>query len=172
MIPLGIASAGAVRVGQALGRGDPKAASTSGWTAILISSGFMAFTGVGLLTMSGPIIGVFTEDQGVIGTTTRLFLLAAAFQLFDGVQVVATGVLRGAGDTRTSMTFNLLAHWGIGLPIGYILGFELEKGIVGLWVGLSIGLVLAGVANLISWGRIARKLRGKDRKSWSELAEI
>ncbi len=159
MVPLGIASAGAVRVGQALGRGDPKAASTSGWTALLIGAGFMACSGVGLIALSGPIIGIFTGDPGVIGTTSRLFVLAAAFQLFDGLQVVATGVLRGAGDTRTPMACNLVAHWCIGLPIGYALAFGLGRGIVGLWLGLSIGLILAGLVNLATWARKARRLR-------------
>jgi multidrug resistance protein, MATE family len=159
MVPLGIASAGAVRVGQALGREDSKAASTSGWTALLIGAGFMLCSGVALLTLSGPIIGVFTEDRDVIASTTRLFLLAAAFQLFDGVQVVATGILRGAGETRLPMICNLVAHWGIGLPIGYVLAFEMGNGIVGLWCGLSIGLVLAGLANLATWDRKARRLR-------------
>jgi MATE family multidrug resistance protein len=164
MVPLGIASAGAVRVGQALGRGDPKAAATSGWTAILIGATFMTGSGVVLLTMSGPIIGAFTEDQAVIASTTRLFLLAAAFQLFDGVQVVATGVLRGTGETRWPMVVNLIAHWGIGLPIGYALGFGLGYGIVGLWVGLSIGLSLAGLANLVTWNRKSGRLKaGRER---------
>ena len=95
----------------------------------------------------------------MIETTARLFSLAAAFQLFDGVQVVATGVLRGAGDTRTPMACNLLAHWGIGLPIGYALAFVMGHGIVGLWVGLSIGLSLAGLGNLAFWARMARRLR-------------
>jgi MATE family multidrug resistance protein len=159
MVPLGIASAGAVRVGQALGREDPKAAATSGWTALMIGSGFMLCSGIALLTLSGPIIAIFTEDRDVIASTTRLFLLAAAFQLFDGVQVVATGILRGAGETRLPMICNLVAHWGIGLPIGYFLAFPMDKGIVGLWCGLSIGLVLAGLANLATWDRKSRRLR-------------
>jgi MATE family multidrug resistance protein len=159
MVPLGIASAGAVRVGQALGRGEPRGASTSGWTALLIGAGFMTASGVGLLTLARPIIGVFTADALVIETTTRLFVLAAAFQLFDGVQVVATGVLRGAGETRTPMACNLVAHWGIGLPIGYALAFGGGQGIVGLWVGLSIGLGLAGLGNLAVWARNSRRLR-------------
>jgi multidrug resistance protein, MATE family len=164
MVPLGVASAGAVRVGHALGRGDPIAASTSGWTALLIGATFMTGSGVALLTMSGPIIGVFTEDRAVIESTTRLFVLAAAFQLFDGIQVVASGVLRGAGETRLPMLCNLIAHWGIGLPIGYALAFEFGRGIVGLWVGLTIGLILAGLANLAFWARKARRLReGRER---------
>jgi MATE family multidrug resistance protein len=159
MVPLGVAAAGAVRVGHAIGRGEPRSASTSGWTALWIASAFMACSGVCLLALPGPIIRVFSDDPGVIATTTRLFALAAAFQLFDGVQVVATGVLRGAGDTRTPMICNLIAHWGIGLPIGYVLAFTLGRGIVGLWVGLSIGLTLAALANLAVWARMARRLR-------------
>ena len=159
MVPLGIASAGAVRVGNALGRGDPKGSATSGWTAILIGAAFMIGSGLALLAFARPIIGVFTEDARVIETTSRLFLLAAAFQLFDGVQVVTTGVLRGTGDTRTSMACNLVAHWGIGLPLGYGLAFGMGRGIVGLWVGLSIGLTLAGLANLVGWARTARRLK-------------
>lgn len=164
MVPLGIASAGAVRVGQALGRGDPRAASASGWTAILIGATFMIGSGVALLTLSGPIIGVFTEDREVIDSTTRLFLLAAAFQLFDGVQVVATGVLRGTGETRLPMLANLVAHWGIGLPIGYALCFGLDRGIVGLWVGLSIGLCLAGMINLTTWALKSRRLQAGEER--------
>ncbi len=159
MVPLGIASAGAVRVGQALGRGEGKAAATSGWTALLIGAGFMTGSGVLLLTLGRPIIAVFTPDPEVVSTTMRLFLLAAAFQLFDGLQVVATGTLRGAGDTRTPMICNLVAHWAIGLPLGYLLGFTLGCGIVGLWVGLSLGLCLAGVVNLTVWARKASRLR-------------
>lgn len=164
MVPLGIASAGAIRVGQALGRGDPAAAATSGWTAIVIGAGFMTCSGVALLTFGRPIIGAFTDDPAVIETTARLFVLAAAFQLFDGVQVVASGVLRGTGETRLPMVANLLAHWGIGLPVGYALGIGMGRGIVGLWVGLSIGLSLAGVLNLAIWVRKARRLKqGRER---------
>ena len=159
MVPLGIASAGAVRVGQALGRGDSSGAATSGWAAILIGACFMITSGLTLLILARPIIGIFTLDPRVVETTTRLFRLAAAFQLFDGIQVVATGVLRGAGDTRTSMVSNLLAHWGIGLPMGYYLAFVQGRGIIGLWVGLSIGLSLAGVFNLVFWSRMAGRLK-------------
>ncbi len=158
MVPLGVASAGAVRVGQALGRGDARAASTSGWAALVIGAVFMTISGLSLLVFARPIVAIFTNDPGVVATSVRLFLLAAAFQLFDGIQVVATGVLRGAGDTRSPMICNLIAHWGIGLPIGWILAFGMGRGIIGLWVGLSIGLTLAGFANLATWAWRARHL--------------
>lgn len=169
MVPLGVASAGAVRVGQALGRKDPRGAAASGWTALAIGLGFMACSGVTLLVFARPIIALFTRDPAATAASIRLFYLAAAFQLFDGVQVVATGVLRGAGDTRSPMLTNLVAHWGIGLPLGYALGFGLGGGIVGLWVGLSIGLVIAGLVNLWIWSRAARAIATRATGDWPEV---
>ena len=158
MVPLGVAAAGAVRVGQAVGRGDARGASTAGWTALAIGAAFMTVSGVGLLVGSRSVVALFTADEAVAATSARLFLIAAAFQLFDGVQVVATGVLRGVGDTRSPMLCNIVAHWGIGLPLGYVLAFPLGRGVLGLWVGLSAGLVLAGFVNLGTWARRARRL--------------
>jgi MATE family multidrug resistance protein len=73
------------------------------------------------------------------------------FQLFDGLQTVATGALRGLGDTRTPMVFNLIGHWLIGLPIGYVLCFNRNWGVAGLWTGLSTGLILIGASLLVTW---------------------
>ncbi len=105
----------------------------------------------------------------MIATSIRLFLLAAAFQLFDGIQVVATGVLRGVGDTRSPMICNLVAHWGIGLPLSYFLAFGMGRGVVGLWVGLSVGLILAGCVNLATWAWRARRL---DRAEASRVTRL
>ncbi len=80
-----------------------------------------------------------------------LLLLAAVFQLFDGLQGVITGTLRGIGDTRTPMFANLAAHWLLGLPLGYTLCFLLGWGVYGLWVGLSLGLIVVGVILLWVW---------------------
>jgi multidrug resistance protein, MATE family len=87
-----------------------------------------------------------------------LLFVGAIFQLFDGVQGVATGVLRGMGDTRTPMLWNLAAHWVIGLPLGYALCFSAGYGVVGLWWGLSTGLIICGVALLAVWSRRVREL--------------
>ncbi len=89
-----------------------------------------------------------------------LLAVGAIFQLFDGIQGVATGVLRGLGDTRTPMLWNLVGHWFVGLPSGYVLCFVLGLGVIGLWWGLSIGLIICGAALLSVWARRIRALRG------------
>jgi multidrug resistance protein, MATE family len=153
MVPLGLASAGAVRVGQALGRHDPEAASRSGWTALGLGGGFMCLAGLTFFLLPRAILRIFTTDFDVIGTGVVLLWVAAVFQLFDGVQVVATGILRGAADTRTPMVCNLVGHWILGLPVGYFFCFILGWGVLGLWIGLSLGLILVGAVLLWVWSR-------------------
>jgi multidrug resistance protein, MATE family len=158
MVPLGVASAGAVRVGHAVGRHDGAGAARSGWTALLFGTFFMACAAVVFLLVPRRLIGAFTPDAGVIETGVSLLFVGALFQLFDGVQGVATGVLRGLGDTRTPMLWNLAAHWFIGLPVGYALCFVAGYGVIGLWWGLSLGLVICGVSLLVVWARRAHQL--------------
>ncbi|MFO0890869.1 MAG: MATE family efflux transporter [Isosphaeraceae bacterium] len=145
MIPLGLASAGAVRVGQALGRGEPVAASHAGWAALLLGAGFMGLAGAVMATLPDGLASLFTTDPAVIATAATLLVIAAAFQLFDGLQGVSTGTMRGAGDTHTAMICNLVAHWVIGLPLGYLLCFIAGLGVVGIWIGRALGLAAAGV---------------------------
>jgi MATE family multidrug resistance protein len=95
------------------------------------------------------LIGAFTSDAGVLEVGVSLLAVAAVFQLFDGLQGVSTGVLRGAGDTRTPMLWNLAGHWLIGLPLGYALCFIAGLGVIGLWWGLSVGLIICGIALLL-----------------------
>jgi MATE family multidrug resistance protein len=158
MVPLGVASAGAVRVGQALGRRDPAAAARAGWTALLFGTFFMGCAAAAFVLVPRLLIGAFTPDAAVIEIGVSLLLVGAIFQLFDGVQGVATGVLRGAGDTRTPMLWNLAAHWFIGLPLGYSLCFTAGYGVVGLWWGLSTGLIICGIALLAVWSRRVQRL--------------
>lgn len=158
MVPLGISSAAAVRVGQALGRGDIHAAGRAGWTAIALGAIFMAGAGVVLITLPEYVARVFTTDRAVIRTAISLLAVAAAFQLFDGIQTVATGALRGAGDTRTPMLCHMLSYWLLGLPLGYVLCFVVGWRAVGLWTGLCIALILIGVVLLLVWARKVRTL--------------
>jgi MATE family multidrug resistance protein len=156
MVPLGISSAGAVRVGQALGRRDPLAAGRAGWTALLLGAGFMLIPALGFVVLRFPLLRAFTKDDQVISIGASLLLVAAVFQLFDGVQIVATGALRGAGDTRTPMIWTLISYWALGLPVGYVFCFKAGWGVVGLWIGLSVGLVVIGVVLLVVWSRRVR----------------
>jgi MATE family multidrug resistance protein len=111
MIPLGLGSAGAVRVGHAVGAGDRQRASAAGWTAILLGTLFMIFAAAVFILVPRQLIGLFSKDEGVLSVGASLLFLAAVFQLFDGIQGVITGTLRGLGDTRTAMMVNLVAHW-------------------------------------------------------------
>jgi MATE family multidrug resistance protein len=151
MVPYGISSAAAVRVGQQLGRGDPSGARRAGWSAIILGVGFMACAGLVFVSIPKAIARVFSPDPAVVRVGATLLLVAAAFQLFDGVQVVTTGALRGAGDTKTPMLANFVAYWFIGIPLGYFLCFRLGWGALGVWIGLCTGLMIIGFALLIAW---------------------
>ena len=151
MVPLGISSAAAVRVGQEIGRGDPAAARRAGWSAIILGAGSMACSAALFVSFSKMLARVFSPDPEVVQVGSTLLLVAAGFQLFDGIQICTTGALRGAGDTRTPMLANFGAYWFIGLPLAFILGFKLRWGALGVWLGLCVGLILIGSGLLLVW---------------------
>jgi len=151
MVPLGISSSAAVLVGQAKGRLDPAGARRIGWQCLRLGVGFMACSCIVLLCLPDLILRAYTADAAVIEAGKRILLVAALFQLSDGGQAVATGTLRGLGETRASMLFNLLGHWGVGLPLGILLGFGLDQGLRGLLIGLSVGLTVVGIALVWRW---------------------
>jgi MATE family multidrug resistance protein len=125
----------------------------------MLGAGFMACTAALFVLVPRVLIGAFTRDEGVLQLGASLLAVAAIFQLFDGIQGVATGVLRGLGDTRTPMLWNLVGHWLVGLPTGYVLCFVLGFGVIGLWWGLSSGLIICGAVLLVVWSRRIRALR-------------
>jgi MATE family multidrug resistance protein len=110
------------------------------------------------LTIPRVLLRGFTPDAEVLATGVRLLAVAAVFQVFDGLQVVATGLLRGLGDTRTPMVWNLAGHWMGGLPIAWVLCFAAGLGVVGLWIGLSFGLIVVGGVLVWVWSRRVRAL--------------
>jgi multidrug resistance protein, MATE family len=154
MVPLGLSSASAVRVGHAVGARDLPRAVLAGWTALATGGAIMTMIGLVLFLWPTPLIEAFTTDQRVIDIGVRLLAIAAAFQLFDGTQAVVTGVLRGIGETRMPMLINVIGHWLFGLPVGYALCFWHGWGVLGLWVGLSIGLIFTAlVLTAVWWNR-------------------
>jgi len=151
MVPLGISSAAAVRVGQARGRGDVPASNRSGWTAIAIGAMFMSFMALAFWTIPQWIVRMYTPDPVVIRAASKLLVVAAFFQLFDGIQTVTTGALRGTGDTRTPMFCHFVGYWVVGLPLGYYLCFNRGYGAAGIWSGLCSALILIGIVMLSAW---------------------
>lgn len=158
MLPLGISSAAAVRVGNAIGRGDPRGAARSGWTAVGVGAGVMSICAVVLMLAPQWIARLFTPEVAIIAAAVPLLRLAALFQLFDGLQVVTTGALRGAGNTATPMICHVVGYGMIGLPLGAVLCFRLGWGAIGLWIGLSTGLILIGIALALFWRGASRKI--------------
>ena len=158
MVPLGISSAAAVRVGQAIGRKDPIGAANAGGSAIFFGAAFMTLAGIALLLFPRGIARVYTPNETIIHSAVLLLAAGAAFQLFDGIQTVATGALRGAGDTRTPMFCDFTAYWIIGLPLGAWLCFRRGWGAFGLWAGLSLALILIGIVLLFVWRRTVHRL--------------
>ena len=151
MVPLGISSAAAVSVGRAVGARDHRAAARAGWTALGLTAAFELGSSVCFLLLPRQIGRAFTQDERVIKLAVTLLAIAAVFQLCDGLHEVATGALRGLGNTRTPMLWNLVSYWMIGLPLGYWLCFGKHWGAAGLWDGLCLGLILIGLGLVLEW---------------------
>lgn len=158
MLALGTASAAAVAVGHAIGRKDIQLARRTGFVAIAVGCAFMSCSALLFLTAPVPLLRIYTHDRAVIAVGSGLLVWAAAFQLFDGMQTIATGALRGLGQTRVPMLVNLGGYWFFGLPIGYLLCFEAGYGIYGLWCGLTLALILIALLLLFDWHRATRRL--------------
>ena len=151
MIPLGISAAAAVSVGHAVGAGDQDRARRAGWLALALAVGFMVLAGIVFLIAPRPLIELFTHDPRVLAVGPSLLWIAAAFQVFDGVQTVCTGALRGLGETHAPMIANFIGYWILGLPLGLILCFVLKWGIYGMWIGLTLALIVISLTLLWRW---------------------
>jgi MATE family multidrug resistance protein len=156
MVPLGISSAAAVRVGQAIGAKRPHEAAVRGWTAVSFGAIFMGAAGIVLWVMPGAVVRLFTKDAAVVAAGEVLLRIASVFELFDGLQVTVTGALRGLGDTRTPMLAHACGYWLLGLPVGWWLCFRAGWGVPGIWIGLSAALIVIGVVMVAMWVRRIR----------------
>jgi MATE family multidrug resistance protein len=156
MVPLGIAMATTVRVGHAVGRGDPQGVRDAGLVGLgltLVAQGVSALL---MLTIPERIAGLYTVDTAVIELAAQLLILAGLFQFSDGLQVAASGALRGLKDTRVPMLITTFAYWGVGMPVGWWLAFRAGLGARGMWMGLIAGLSMAALLLTRRFWRLVR----------------
>ena len=154
MVPLGTSMAAATRVGNLLGESRPGDAQRAAWVSLCLAGGFMLLSAAALVLFREALPGFYTDDASVLALCASILPIAAAFQLFDGLQVVGGGVLRGMGRTRPSAVFHLLGFYLLGLPLAYWLAFERGIGLAGLWWGLALALCVISIA-FLAW--IARR---------------
>ena len=153
---LGVAAAGSVRVGIGVGSRSIAATRVAGQAAFIGGIAIMSVGALSFALFPRAIARLVTNEQNVINTAVPLFVIAALFQLSDGLQAVGSGVLRGAGDTHFSFVSNLIGHWIVGMPIALFLGFSRGMGIVGLWWGLCAGLTAVAVMLIYRFERLSR----------------
>jgi len=153
---LGVASAGSVRVGNAIGARDPLRTRDAGHAAFVGGGLVMAIAATAFALFPEGLARLITDQTAVIAAAIPLFVVAAVFQMSDGIQAVGSGVLRGAGDTRYTFTVNLIGHWFVGLPVALYLGFRAGLGIVGLWWGLCAGLTVVAILLFLRFEKLSR----------------
>jgi MATE family multidrug resistance protein len=161
MVPLGFSQAVTVRVGIAYGAGDPAAIRRAGWTPFILGVGFMACTALMMFAIPNVLIGVFLDradpnNAEVIALAVSFLGIAALFQVFDGAQAIAGGMLRGLHDARVPMIYAALGFWGVGLTLSVLLGFWFGMGGIGIWIGLATGLAAVSAMLITRWLRRER----------------
>lgn len=154
MVPLGISIGTSTRVGNLIGARRPDDAQRAAWVGLGMGGATMVAAALAFLALRRELPGMYTSDAAVVAGCAAALPIAAAFQLFDGLQVVAAGVLRGMGRTRPAAAIHLLAFYTLGLPLAWWLAFERDHGLRGLWWGLCLGLSVAAAA-LVTW--VARR---------------
>jgi MATE family multidrug resistance protein len=157
MVPLALGTATSVQVGRAIGRMDVHGTRRSGLSGIGLGAGFMFVSALAMWIFPETLARVMTSDPQVHPIAVGLIRIAGVFQVFDGVQAVSSGALRGAGMTQWAMGANIVAYWFVGFPIAMILGFGYDEGPRGLWWGLTAGLALAAVILTIKFAVISRR---------------
>jgi MATE family multidrug resistance protein len=158
MIATGIAAGGSILVGDALGRKNKTDIIRSGKAALILGTLFMGGCALIFSVFSKAIIALYVDDSGVASMAVYLLLIAAVFQLSDGIQCVGLGILRGIEDTKIPTLVTIVAYWVIGIPIGYVLAFSYNMSLYGIWIGLLIGLTFS--AAMLSWRfiKLSKKL--------------
>ncbi|MDX1625154.1 MAG: MATE family efflux transporter [Wenzhouxiangellaceae bacterium] len=158
MVPLGLAGAITVRVGNAIGRGEPRAARRAGLVGIGIAVPYALCSATVMTLFPDWIARIYTADREVIDLAARLIVLAAVLQVSDGMQVAAAGALRGLKDTRVPMLYSVLSYWAVGLALGAWLTFGREWGAPGMWTGMIAGLTVAAVLLCSRFWRTSKRV--------------
>ena len=166
-VPFGVGQAATIRVGYFYGARDADGMNRAGWTAIVVGTGFMAFTALLMIMIPKPLIAIYVDpwdpkNAVLVGFALQYIVIAAAFQLFDGMQAVAAGALRGLQDTRIPMWIAAFAYWVPGIGTALALGFYTPLEGVGVWIGLATGLTVA--AALLGWRWHRREALGLTRR--------
>jgi MATE family multidrug resistance protein len=156
MVPLGIAMATTVRVGHAVGRGDRDGVRGAGLVGLGLTLVAQGISAILMLTVPEHIAALYTADAAVIALAAQLLILAGFFQFSDGLQVAASGALRGLKDTRVPMLITTFAYWGVGMPVGWWLAFRIGLGARGMWMGLIAGLSMAAILLSTRFWRLVR----------------
>ena len=159
MMASGVSAASTIRIGNQLGRKDIPTLRVAGFSNFLLIVAFMAVSGVLFIVFRDFLPTLFIADAEVIATASGLLIIAAFFQIFDGVQVVSLGILRGLQDVKVPTLATFIAYWIIGLPVGYLLAFHYGYGIKGVWYGLSLGLGVTAITMFYRFDQLTRKLR-------------
>lgn len=145
MVPLGIAMGAMTRVGNQIGAREPAGAQRSAWVALGMAAAVMSVFAAGFILLRHVLPTIYVTDAAVLALAASIMPIAAAFQISDGTQVAASGVLRGMGATRSAAVINAIAYYVFGLPLAWLLAFRLDFGLAGLWWGLALGLTAASV---------------------------
>lgn len=162
MMASGIASAATIMIGNNYGKGKFDRLKKYVNTNYLLIIAFMCFTAFVFATFNQYLPWIFTQDQAVIAIAAQLLIIAGIFQLFDGIQVVGLGVLRGMGDVNKPTFITFAAYWLIGLPVGYLIGIHWGVGVQGIWYGLTLGLMTSAIWLYIRYRKVAGRLGVKN----------
>ena len=160
-VPFGVGQAATIRVGYHYGARDNAAVGRAGWVGIVAGTGFMVLTASVMLFAPKLVLGIYVDTEAaknaaLMGFAVQFMVVAAAFQLFDGLQAVAAGALRGLQDTRVPMLFALFGYWVPGFGTAIFLGFFTPLEGLGVWIGLAVGLIVVALLMLQRWGSRAR----------------